>query len=81
MLTIELTTSTYEGDWDSTLETHSVICDGKTYLSQSEGIEPEDVLFCRDLCDPHDIEELLVKVWNAGKKGESICIDHKEIEE
>lgn len=59
---------------NSDLEKHSVIADGKIMMEVREGIEPEDVLFCRDLPSPFDCEELIKLVIDAVKKGEEVTI-------
>jgi hypothetical protein len=75
---IEFETEISKGSWD-TWETHRVKVDGKTFMSQSEGIEPEDVLFYRDLTSPHDCEAIINAVIAATKRGEEIEMVYTEV--
>lgn len=55
---------------------HEVWCDEKLMFSGNEGIEPEDVMFYRDLPDPFDCQTLLEKVVEHVKNGGEVEFDH-----
>lgn len=48
-------------------------------LYASEGMEPEDVRFCRDLPDISTVKYLLTEVIAAVKRGEEVEIVEEEI--
>ena len=78
---IDFITEKSSGDWDGELEYREVKVNNKTYLSQGEGFEPEDALFCRSLQDPFDVQELIDEVIAAVKRGESIEYCYQVVEE
>jgi hypothetical protein len=57
-------------------ETQSIIVDNKTIMKVWEGMEPEDVRFCRDLPSPFDCKELIEMVIEAVKRGEKITFEY-----
>ncbi len=59
-------------------EKHSILVNEKAFISQRESMEPEDVLFCRDLSSPHQIKPVFLKIIEAIKNGETI--EFEEIE-
>ncbi|PCJ96643.1 MAG: hypothetical protein COA52_01170 [Hyphomicrobiales bacterium] len=75
---ITLVTITPKDEYEDYGSTHTVELNGSTMMRQSEGIEPEDVRFYRDLSSPHDCETLIKKVIEAVKKGEEIEIEYEE---
>lgn len=75
---IEFKTITYDSVYDGPAETHAVLVDGKVWMEQYEGIEPEDVSFCRDLESPHSCERIIKAVISAMQDGDTIEIIHTE---
>ncbi len=69
------------GDSDEPSESHYVLADGKTMISAHEGIEPEDVQFCRDLSSPFDCRNLIELVIEKVKAGEEIVFEDIETKE
>jgi hypothetical protein len=72
---IEFKTETCNGSFES-WEVHQVIVDGKTVISQSENIEPEDTYFWRDLESPHNFASIIEAVVAATRRGEAVDIEH-----
>ena len=68
---IEFITEKYVGSWSES-EIHTVKCDGRLIARQSDGMEPEDTEFYRDLCSPHYCDTLIKKVILATKAGEEV---------
>lgn len=57
------------------------ICiDGKNVFDVMDD-EPEDSNLSRSFSDVYKIPDLLEKVYNAGKNGEELKIEHEEVEE
>ena len=68
------------GDEDCPYESHSILMDGREIITISEGMEPEDVRFGRDLESPHQIEGFLLALIEAAQSGNAITIEHTEKE-
>lgn len=77
MIKIEFKTLKDEDDYCSR-ECHEVYLDGKLIMSQSEMLEPEDVLFGRDLSSPFEMESLIEQVHKRGLAGEELEIINTE---
>lgn len=74
-------TITHE-DWDDygvTKHAYSIRTDFGWQLYASEGMEPEDARFYRDLPDISTIKFLLAEVIAAVKRGEEVIIKEEEI--
>lgn len=57
------------------------ICmDGKEAFNVMDD-EPEDSNLSRSFSDVYEIPDLLEKAYNAGKNGEELKIEYKEVEE
>ncbi len=54
--------------------------DGKTVFSVSDG-DPEDNNLSRNFNDVYGLLNLLIRVHEAGTKGEKLIIEQKEVEE
>lgn len=59
---------------DYPYETHTVSVDGVMFMAQSEGMEPEDACFGRDLGSPHECEYIIKCAIEATKAGEEVTI-------
>lgn len=57
---------------------HIILADGKEMMSASEGMEPEDVQFCRDLHSPFECKKLIELVIEKVKSGEEIVFENVE---
>lgn len=74
---MKITFKTVEcGDSYDPREEHIVLADGEEMFSGSEGMEPEDVQFCRDLHSPFDCLKLIKLVIEKTKSGEEIIFEH-----
>lgn len=71
---LTLETIKYENKYDNDSETHRVLLDGISYMSQSESIAIEDVRFYRDLTSPHTCRKLIEEIVSRIKSGEELEI-------
>ena len=79
-MTITFKTIDYSSKYESR-EYHEVLLDGEYQFSGCEGIEPEDVMFCRDLPDPFDCDTLLKRVVEHVKGGGDVSFEYITEEE
>lgn len=70
---------TYEDDYDMIMH-HKLFIDGEEKLTIGR-CEPEDAIIGRDLVDAHDIVKFMNLAHEAGKKGEKIEVEIKEVDE
>ena len=66
-----------ERDWQDVLE---IRFNNRTVFTVHDG-EPEDANLRRDFNDCLKIPDLLLKVYDAGKRGEEMIIKHKKVDE
>jgi len=69
-ITIRTIDGSYENDWSASYE---VLIDGETVLSVGDG-EPEDNNLGRNFSDILNLENIFVKIHEAGKTGEHLQI-------
>ena len=69
-ITIRTIDGSYENDWSASYE---VLIDGETVLSVGDG-EPEDNNLSRNFSDILSLEDIFVKIHEAGKTGEHLQI-------
>ena len=69
-ITIRTTDGSYGNDWRASYE---VLIDGETVLSVGDG-EPEDNNLSRNFSDILNLENIFVKIHEAGKTGEHLQI-------
>jgi len=66
-----------DNDWRQKV---SFLKDGKEFLRESDGGEPEDNTLERDLSFVFSIPSWMRQAWEAGKNGEEFIIEQKEVE-
>jgi hypothetical protein len=69
-----------EDDYE-TRDVHVVLADDVVMMRASEGIEPEDVTFYRELHSPFECKKLIELVIEKTKKGEEITFENIECKE
>ena len=78
---ITFKTEVHDDSFYRTFETHIVLDGDEELFRGSEGMEPEDALFHRELPDPFDCEILIRRVIKAVKDGEEVTIEYEGVEE
>ena len=61
-------------------DSHEILADGVKMMSAHEGLEPEDVLFCRDLHSPFECKKLIELVIEKTKAGEEITFKSETVQ-
>jgi len=77
---MKIRVKTPENLYEGTIEIEINTEDFNTKITFGSG-EPEDMCLARDLNDAFSIEDMLIAAYEAGKRGETIEVNHEKEEE